>query len=234
MKLNINFRSNKLFYLYLLLATDLAFIIFHIVYTYSDFISSVLFSIDQERGYAEMFQYIKEYWIAILLLILAFNQRAVLYVGWSLLFFYLLLDDSLEIHERLGARISDSLGFTSVFNLRAVDFGEIIVSGSVALFFLVFIGIAYRFSDRISRSTSRYLIGLLFALAVCGIVFDMLHIVFKYSILEPIFVILEDGGEMIVMSVITWFVFLRFEQLSSNLKPYSQSLKLHEMDKVAK
>lgn len=217
MKLDFNHSSTRLFCLFL--ATDFAFIIIHILYEYTDLISSVLFSIEQDRGYAEMFQYIKEYWIAILLLLLAFNQRTLLYLGWSLLFFYLLLDDSLEIHEWLGGSISYRLGIPPAFNLRPIDFGEIIVSGCVALFFLSFIGITYRFGDRFARATSRYLIGMLFALAVFGIVVDLLHIAIQVPILAPIFALLEDGGEMIVMSVIAGFVFLRFEQLYSKLNP---------------
>lgn len=219
MKLNLSPSSNRLFYLYLFLATDFAFIIVYAFYAYSDLITSVLFSLEQDRGYAEVFQYIKEYWIAILLLLLALNKRSLLYLGWSLLFFYLLLDDSLEIHEWLGGKISYRLGIPPAFNLRPIDFGEMIVSGSVALFFFIFLGLNYRFGDRFSRDTSRNLIGMLFALAICGIIFDMLHIAVQFPALDPIFIILEDGGEMIVMSVITWFIILRFEQLHSKINP---------------
>jgi len=39
-------------------------------------------------------------------------------------------------------------------------------------------------------------------------VVDMLHsVIFHIKFLEHIFVILEDGGEMFVMSVITWYVY---------------------------
>jgi hypothetical protein len=63
----------------------------------------------QERGYSEIFQYIKEYWIALLLGALAVRQRSVLYLGWSLLFFYLLLDDSLTIPGNISEIATERL-----------------------------------------------------------------------------------------------------------------------------
>jgi hypothetical protein len=82
--------------------------------------------------------------------------------------FYLLLDDSLQIHEKLGGFISYKLNFSSWLNLRPQDFGELSVSILVSLFFLIFISTTYYFSDRFSRKISKYLIMALFALALFG------------------------------------------------------------------
>ncbi len=216
MKLDVNNDSLRLFYL--LLATDVVFIILHILYLFTGIISKSYFSIEQDQGYAELFQYIKEYWIALVLGLLAIQKRSPLYLGWSLLFFYLLLDDSLKIHERLGGIISNELGLSPAFKLRAQDFGEIIVSACVGFFFLIFIAIAYRFGDRMSRETSRHLIMMLFALALFGIVVDLIHIIVLQSpSLEPLLALVEDGGEMLVMSVIAWFVFLLPKRLSQDV-----------------
>src|SRR3712207_8517062 len=54
----------------------------------------------------------KEYWIALLLGLFTIQKRSILYLGWCLLFFYLLLDDSLGIHERLGGIVSYRLGLS--------------------------------------------------------------------------------------------------------------------------
>lgn len=214
MQLNLKSTSKKL--LYLFLVTDIAFIILHLLHVYflrvyfplySDTLSNVDFSLEQERGYAELFQYIKEYWIAILLGILATQRRSILYLGWSLLFVYLLFDDALSIHETLGHIIADKLSLSAAFNLRARDFGELLVSAFCGLFFLILIGTAYRFSDSTSRKASKYLIKMLLALAFCGIAVDMAHMAFK-SVPSFLLVILEDGGEMVVMSIIAWFVFV--------------------------
>jgi hypothetical protein len=91
--------------------------------------------------------------------------------------------------------------------LRAIDFGELIVSACVGLFFLICIATAHRFSDRSSKQDSRYLILMLFVLALFGIVVDMLHIALQSPYWEPSLALIEDAGEMIVMSFIAWFVF---------------------------
>lgn len=221
MKLDVNNWSVRL--LCLLLATDFVFILLHLIHSYTSFsfISNPSFALTQERGYADIFQYVKEYWIVLVLGIVVWRNYSHLYLGWLLLFIYILLDDTLEIHEKLGVIISDKLAFVPWLNLRAIDFGELVVSIFFGLFFLSFIATAYRFSDKISRKFSKYLILMLFALAIFGIVFDMLHIAVKSPLLEPILGLLEDGGEQIVISVITWFIFLLPErvQLEALAKP---------------
>lgn len=220
MKLDLNNWSTRI--LCLFLATDLGFIGLHLIHLYSGFAENPSFSIETDRGYAEIFQYLKEYWIALVLGFLALRKHSATYLGWSLLFFYILLDDSLQIHENLGYGLSRKLSFLPNFNLRPEDFGELIISGCVGLFFLIFIGTAYRFSDRLSRKISRYLIRMLLALALCGIVFDIMHVALNFRILRTIIALLEDGGELIVMSVIASFVFFLPERIHS--APLSNSL----------
>lgn len=224
MKLDLSNWSTRI--LYLLLATDLVFISLHLIHTYTSFtpsyVPSYLLSIEVERSYADIYQYIKEYWIVLILSFVVLKRYSALYLGWFLLFFYVLLDDTLQIHEKLGLSISNNLNFLSAFNLRAEDFGELIVSACAGLFFLIFIGTAYRFGDRLSREISRSLIRMLLVLALFGIFFDMIHIAIKSPILYPILGLLEDGGEQIVMSVIASFVFFLPERINS--APLSNSL----------
>ena len=205
MKFNFSDSTIRLFFL--LLVTDISFMGLHLIYAYTGFTSNHSFSIDLDRGYAEIFQYIKTYWIAILLVVLAVRLRSILYFIWSALFLYLLVDDSCKIHENLGGYISYRLAFSSWLNLRAQDFGELVVSATVGLVFLVCIGTAYYFGDRLSKQMSKNLIMMLFGLALFGIIVDMLHIAIQITTLDPIFAVLEDGGEMVVMSVIACFVF---------------------------
>jgi hypothetical protein len=54
---------------------------------------------------------------------------------------------------------------------------------------------------------------MLFALAVFGIVVDMMHVAINSPTLDPILILLEDGGELIVMSVIASFVFFLSERI---------------------
>lgn len=195
----------------LLLATDLAFIFLHVIFLLIQVLTDLSphpgLLLTEDHTFSEVFQYVKAYWIALLLGFLAFRKRSLSYFLWSLLFLYILLDDSLQIHENLATLISTQWGFPAVLNLRPVDLGELVVFGSIGLFFLVSIWLAYRLSDRASRKVTKTLILFLFALALCGLVFDLLHIMFYFPKIRSIMGILEDGGELIVMSAIASFAF---------------------------
>lgn len=206
--------SNKLFIL--LLLTDLFFIILYIFHTYpnllpshSSWLQKLLsyqsFSLKQDWGYAELFQYIKEFWILIMLLFLAIEKRSFIYLNWSLLFLYLLIDDSCLLHERLGFYMCRHWRFHPGYGLRAQDFGEIAVSCTAGLFFLIIISIPYYFSDIKLKLFSRNLLFMVIGLAFFGVGIDMLHRILNLH--GPFWVIVEDGGEMLMLSIIVWFVF---------------------------
>ena len=61
-------------------------------------------------------------------------------------------------------------------------------------------------SDPQTRLFSRQLLLLVILLAVFGIVFDMLEIGSTHPVMGPILGIFDNGGEMVVMSMITVFV----------------------------
>lgn len=197
---------------YLFLVTDIGFIILHLIYSYTalipgETIPSKLFSLETDRGYSELLQYVKEFWIALLLGVLALRKRSRLFLSWSLLFFYFLIDDATGFRERLAVVISRKLAFVGLFNLRPIDFGELTISAGFGLFFLAAIATTYRFSDRCAREISKKLTLLLLALVFFGVAIDILHIAIKIPAIEPILIAVEEGGEMIVMSLITCFVF---------------------------
>jgi hypothetical protein len=204
-KLSLGEWATKL--LFLCLATDAGFIFVHLIHWQTSVADSHLFSIEADRGYAEVFQYIKEYWTVLLLGLIALQRRSVLYLSWALLFFYLLLDDSLHIHERLGDLASTKLAFSNLFSMRATELGELVISGLVGFFFLVVIAISYHFGNSKFRKISQRLIVLLLALVVFGIALDVVHSLLKLTAINMLIGLLEDGGEMLVMSVIISFVF---------------------------
>ncbi len=202
MTLNIDKSSNKL--LILLLCADLVFILMHIGFK-MQLLNSTLFSIEKDFGYAEIYQYIKEYWIILLLFMIAIKRTHIIYFTWSILFMYILLDDALEIHEKLGNYLVNYFELQPRFNLRAQDFGELGVSAFFGLLLFSFIGWAYLRSDSVAKQISKHLLILILSLAFFGILVDMLHIAITWG--EPMWGLIEDGGEMIIMSIIVWYVF---------------------------
>jgi len=202
---NLEKRSNKLFIL--LILADLVFMLIHVLYT-MDVVTNPLWSIKKDFGYAERYQYIKEGWIVLLLFIMAIKRSHIIYLTWSTLFMYLLLDDSLRIHERMGSYLFIYFKLQPAFNLRGQDFGELGVSMLFGSLLFLFIGCAYLFCDTVAKQISKHLFILVLALAFCGVFVDTFHRAIPFGPFgKSIRVLVEDGGEMLIMSIIVVYVF---------------------------
>jgi hypothetical protein len=68
-----------------------------------------MFAITKDLGYPEIYQYIKELWIVVLLLSVLIKTRVGSYSVWALIFLYILIDDALRIHETYGLYIATRL-----------------------------------------------------------------------------------------------------------------------------
>lgn len=193
----------------LLLLTDLNFITLHIIHYSSDFLNDINWSITKDRGYAEFFQYIKEGWIVITLLFCWIKTYALYYFSWMVFFLYTLLDDNLEIHESFGLDLAILFNFQPAYGLRGIDFGELLISIISYSVIFILLGISYYRSRPEGRKVSNNLLFLVAALAFCGVVLDMVDIMllqFENRLLTLYSQIAEDGGEMVVMSVILYYV----------------------------
>jgi len=192
--------------LLLLLSIDAVFILLHVIHAYTGLLPGSQYSTETEGGYAEIYQHWKEVGITVLLLILTYKRFNWTYLSWALLFGYLFLDDSLEIHETVGLKFSNYVGFVPMFDLRARDFGELLFSASAGLIILLLVSLAYYLSDEWTRNVARWLVALLMAFACFAIVVDAGHQTIDDPRLRAAVGIFEDGGEMVVMSVLVWFV----------------------------
>ena len=206
-------------FLTLLLITDLAFILLHLlIYIPSSSYGSIFLSeviwhkndllLTQDQGFAEVFQYIKEFWIALLLLFGYWQRRQSIFLAWALFYGYLLLDDFLSIHELIGINISNFFNFPDALSLRGSDFGELVFLALVGISFLLLISRSHAKSKSDDKKYSNLLVFFLLALAIPGILFDLIHVlVNQHSALFLIFVLLEDGGEHLILSFVLAFVY---------------------------
>ncbi|MDP2815397.1 MAG: hypothetical protein Q8O19_01825 [Rectinemataceae bacterium] len=204
-ELNLETSANQL--LVLLFSADFVFFILHIFNSVAGYTLGPGFDIEVDWSFSEVFQYLKEFWIVLLLLLLAVRVSVFPYIAWSLLFVYFLLDDSVRIHETLGTVISDYLHFVPMIGLRAKDFGELFVSAFFGFIFVPLFGVAYYVSGKSGRTVSNYLAAMVAALIFFGVFVDMLHGMAGSPVWQLILGMAEDGGEMLVMSLILWFVF---------------------------
>ena len=195
-------------FLLLLLLADCAFIFLHFLLS-TPLLNSPLLSLKKDHGYPEVYQYIKELWIVALLLFILIKTRVVGYSVWVLVFLYILFDDALRIHERLGKYIAIKLEFTPFHGIRANDFGELAVSAVAAALLLTPMLLFYMRGANPFRQVTRHLLLLLLALAFFGVFIDMIHVPPEMGqTIKHSWGAVEDGGEMIIMSLIAWYTYL--------------------------
>jgi hypothetical protein len=204
--MRLSFQHPKL--LTLLWLADAAFIALHLLHVYTDLLPSRQFWLSLPRGYGEFFQYTKFLWISALFLALGARYRRPIYFVLALAFLYLLIDDSFEFHEIFGGYLADFFQLPALFGLRARDLGELLVSATFGGLLLAAGGLAYAVSSPFERQIARAVLLMVLALALFGVVFDMLEIITPGEGASRVLALLEEGGELLVASLIAWFAFV--------------------------
>lgn len=208
----LNYRRTSIL-LKLLLCGDLAFFILHFVFALIPGLDNPMFSVEHDKGYPELYQYVKYVWIIVFLVYLALKNRSLQYVSWALVFTYALADDSFQIHENVGGLVAKNLHFAPPFGLRLQDFGELAVSATAGVILLPLLVWAYKSGSQMFRKVFQDMSLLMLALAFFGVVVDMVHSATHLGRkVELILGFVEDGGEMLVVSFILWYVFLLKER----------------------
>lgn len=177
----------------LLVAIDVVFLLLHASHVRFDVPGSGLWLISRDRGFPEIFQYLKEALIVLMLLWLHRQRASLIYLSWALVFSYLLLDDSLRIHETLGDGLVSALGLEAVAGIEAKDLGQVIVSATAGVVLLGFAGLATLRDRSPARGLSILLGFVMVALVFFGVVTDVIDAI-------DLFGLVEDGGEMVAMS----------------------------------
>lgn len=195
--------NGYLVFLCMLMLTDLVFVGLHLVHTYTPYLANGTYSIEQDRGHAEFFQYTKEFWIIILMLVVFIKEATLTNLSWLMVFVYVLFDDAISIHENIGHLASNLFSFAAELGLRAQDWGELVVTAMAGVVLLTPVVIAYLRASARERMHSLVMALLLGVLAFFGIGIDMLHSLFG----GDSWGMLEDAGEMFAVSVILFYMF---------------------------
>lgn len=207
-------------FIVLLLCSDLIFIIIHIIEKIVFNIDGSLYNISTDRGYAEFYQYMKYFWIIILLIYIIRSTKSFSYISWIVVFTYFLFDDALEIHENVGRLLVKSFDFYPPLHIRLQDIGELEVFAIVGIILLAII-IWAKFHGSISFKKRSIDLGIfMVGFVFFGVFFDMLSSIFNGVVVG--LGMIEDGGEMIVMSLTLWYVF------QASLSNENSELFLHE------
>ncbi|MFN8433117.1 MAG: hypothetical protein U0V18_03810 [Anaerolineales bacterium] len=218
-KLNLPNKALKI--LTFLLMGDLFYIFLHLIHkaarhfdVFTVIRSNNAFAIYYDLSLGESYQYLKEYWIILVFLWLIFRKNQNQYLGWFGLFLYMLLDDMLSFHEGLATFLLQTMKIDPFHvilgELRYQDYGELGVSVFFGVLFVSLLGISYFRGSREVKSTFHYLLGGLMLVVFFGVFTDFVNRVFTEDdskMLYEISRLIEDGGEMLSMSIMSWYVY---------------------------
>lgn len=192
--------------LIMLVSVDLVLLVLYAMYGFK-LVSDPKFGLIEDWSYGEVYQYIKEIWIILLIGFTAWSRQSFRYAVWIPVFLFLLLDDSCQLHERAGQFLAESFQLPTFGAFRAQDSGELLYAAGAGLVVLLGVALSFRHVTADYRKWATKLIYLLLGLVFFGVVVDMLQFE-SYWIVEKGIGAVEDGGEQLVMSCIVWFVYL--------------------------
>lgn len=157
-------------------------------------------------------------------------KQSAYYFVWACFFGYLLIDDMLGVHEQAGLNLANAMGLEMWMFLRPVDYGEIIYSLAVAIPFLLLIFFAYKRGSTLFKQMSQKIFCLLLFLAFFGVVVDAVHVM-TISLSSPFrdyvpgfLRMVEDGGEMMTVSLIFYHCFAQASAIELQRKHYRQRI----------
>lgn len=160
-----------------------------------------------EGGWPEQFGYAKQATCAVLLLLVWRRTGDRLFAAWAAVFACALVDDRLQVHERAGAFVARHLPLPQeVAGLREQDLGELAVWGLAGVLPLVVVAVLHRRSTEHVRAASRGLAAVVAGYAFFGVVVDQFHALTLGGLLDRGLGVLEDGGELVLLSVAVWYV----------------------------
>lgn len=194
-------------FIFILVSIDMFFIIASLINLLTDLDLSYL-SVDIDRGSAEYFQYYKFVGIAFLSFFLFLKSKSPIFFFFSILNFYLYYDDSRLLHEFQGGDISRIIyrGDPNNIVFAGITYssiGELIYMLSIGIIVLLLILFLLKFSSIAERKFIKRIVKLFLIFCLFAIGVDLMRNLFISNvIIYKLMAIVEDGGEMISISVI--------------------------------
>lgn len=199
--------------LFVLLATDIFYMILHVSSYLIAWFPKGPFWMMMDGSYPESFQYIKEFWIAMLLIYLAIIGKLRALFFWAIIFLWLMLDDALQIHEKAGGAAAAKLiaKFFVVSKEDLYHYGQFAYSATAGLFILMAGAIIYYYSNTELRKIFRNIFALLLLITFFGVFIDFVSYLIapvKTVLMVHIMNFFEEAGEHIAMSITLCYCFM--------------------------
>lgn len=190
----------------MMLLADAAFVQLHRLHLQG--VLDARFSLELERSIPEYYQHAKELLAATLMFSMFLRHADAQALCWSGLFAYLFVDDAFQIHERLGSALAAAGVHPPVPGLQAEFAAELAVSAAVGLIFLAALAYAWSHGSHTGRRLTLWLLIALAGLAMFGVAIDALHSMVDHDPWRYRLGIVEDGGELLSMTVLLCLVFV--------------------------
>lgn len=194
--------------LLLLLSADLVFIVLHVIIGFYD-PNPALCDISGICAYINVYHLIKLFWIVIVFIYVARITSCPHYASWALMFAFFTVDDALWMHQKIGDLVANTF-YKQFPHFQYLDarFFELAVLASAGLVLLATVLWSYSRGAFTFKKITIDMLWFISALVFFGLVVDAA----KAIKLGPAIVFglgfVEDGGELVVDSLILWYVFL--------------------------
>lgn len=166
-----------------------------------------LLDIQNDTGAAELFQASKLVicLLSIFLLMVRDKENRFMKNCWVVIFALLLVDDSMMIHESLGAALANAM---FVDSSQGQALGELLVLMLYAIIILLLVMCAFIASDRLGERFTLSLLVLLLLMGVFAVAVDFVHSTVEHPELHLLVGYIEEGGELITWSFVCWYMLL--------------------------
>jgi hypothetical protein len=179
--------------------------------------------IGRDWSYAEVLGYMKMATIVVTLALIRMKRRRPIYLALMLIFTVALLDDSLQLHERLGHRIADALALGSFAGRMSLQLGELVIWTVMGAVLVAGAIAGFVRSPPEDRGNGVLLMAAFGVLIFFAVVADVIHALVRHELgfrgADFLLTILEDGGEQLTLSLLCGLAVLVRRELRSRESP---------------
>jgi hypothetical protein len=161
------------------------------------------FSLESNVGFGQLFSSAQTLLLIGLLMRLAWQTRAALYLAFGAIFLIVLVDDAFAVNQVLGRLVVPALGLVDLPRIKAESLSEMLVYALVAVPLLAMVAAAYARGTPEHRAAGIGFLVLLIMLAFFATVMDLVHLAFINSFYasQLVLEVAEEGGEMLAQSL---------------------------------
>jgi len=173
-------------------------------------------NIDRDWSAGETLSYVKWVLMALVFSLAYMRKRETMFLSLVIAVLILLADDSMQLHETYGPNVVQALRLYDIFGSAASTVGPLFVWAALGVGVLTSVLIGWRTASRELKRALYPVFGLFFAVVFFAVGIDAVHeLVTVPKVIQGVLGIVEDGGEMLVMTALLRYVWMTFHTQDS-------------------